>query len=580
MFTFGGVGPGVAMQGISGTDVGPEAAKAHGLDVAVEELRAGLPDWVDASLGTRLRLLRVVKRRLAAEADGIVAAACSAHGVDRDGLWAGDQWFILAPFAFHLQALDEVLGRVSASQDPLSAGAVHTRPDGRVTVDVWPPTRLDQALFLGYGWRASVWMLPGTTGERVHAEAARAYRGAGFDAPGVALVLATGNFTAGPATDALAMLYHEGCVAIVKLNPVNAYLRPFLERVFAEIIDAGWLRFVEGGAEVGSYLAHHRGVDRVHMTGCATTYDALVWGTGPQSEANRADGRPLLDKPFTAELGGVNPVIVVPGRWTRKDLRRQAERIVYSKLQNAGHLCSSTQILVLPEGWDQTDVLLDEIRHLMRTLDPAAPFYPGTDAKVERAITDQPDVEALVPPDRRYLVHLDPDREHSLFTDDVFADVLGTVRLPAPTVADYLSNATQFANERLTGTLAATILIDPDTAKTEAEALDRTVAGLRYGAIGVNEWASIAFGLRYTTWGGFPGHTPESIGSGTGVVGNAFMLANPEKTVLTGPFRPLLKSPTLVTHHGRGPMFRQLINFRMTGDLRALPGVLAPALRA
>jgi hypothetical protein len=100
-------------------------------------------------------------------------------------------------------------------------------------------------------------------------------------------------------------------------------------------------------------------------------------------------------------------------------------------------------------------VLLDDVRHLMRTLDPAAPFYPGTDAKVERAITNQPDVEALLPPDRRYLVHLDPDREHSLFTDDVFADVLGTVRLPAPTVADYLTNATRFANQRLTGTLAA-----------------------------------------------------------------------------------------------------------------------------
>jgi acyl-CoA reductase-like NAD-dependent aldehyde dehydrogenase len=97
----------------------------------------------------------------------------------------------------------------------------------------------------------------------------------------VALVLAPGNFSAGPPADALGMLYHEGCVPVVKLNPVNAYLRPFLERVFAEFIDAGWIRFVDGGAEVGQYLAHHPGVDRVHLTGSATTHDALVWGTGP-----------------------------------------------------------------------------------------------------------------------------------------------------------------------------------------------------------------------------------------------------------------------------------------------------------
>lgn len=562
--------------------VGPGMAtvRAHDLDQAVEELRAGLPDWVSASLDTRRRMLRSLKRRLAVEAEGMVAAACAAHGVKPEGLWAGDQWFILAPFAFHLQALDDVLSRIAAGRDPLSPSATATRPDGRVTVEVWPPTRLDQALFAGYGWRASAWMPRGVTSGQVRTDAARAYRGAGFDAPGVALVLAPGNFSAGPPADALGMLYHEGCVPVVKLNPVNAYLRPFLERVFAEFIDAGWIRFVDGGAEVGQYLAHHPGVDRVHLTGSATTHDALVWGTGPTGEANRAAGTPLLTKPFTAELGGVNPVIVVPGPWRRADVRRQADRIVYSRLQNCGHLCSSTQILILPESWDQGDVLLDDIRNLMRSLEPAAPFYPGSDANVQRAISDCSDVEVLQPPDRRYLVTgLDPHHEPSLFRDDVFADVLGVVTLPAPSTTGYLAAATQFANQHLSGTLAATVLIDPRTAKAHAAAVDRAVDALRYGAIGINESAGIAFGLRYTTWGGFPGHTPESIGSGIGVVGNAFMLDQPEKTILTGPFRPLLKSPTQATHRGRRPMFRGLTTYRATGNPLALPGVLAPALR-
>jgi acyl-CoA reductase-like NAD-dependent aldehyde dehydrogenase len=141
----------------------------------------------------------------------------------------------------------------------------------------------------------------------------------------------------------------------------------------------------------------------------AATYDALVWGTGPEAERRRASGQRLLDKPFTAELGGVNPLIVAPGRWTRHDVRRQADRIAFAKLQNCGHACSATQVLVLPEGWDQADLLLDDLCGLLRTLDPRDAYYPGSDARVARAIADQDHVEPLGPDVRRFLVTgLDP----------------------------------------------------------------------------------------------------------------------------------------------------------------------------
>lgn len=41
------------------------------------------------------------------------------------------------------------------------------------------------------------------------------------------------------------MLVAEGCVVALKLNPVNAYLRPFLERIFPDFVARGWLRFVQ-----------------------------------------------------------------------------------------------------------------------------------------------------------------------------------------------------------------------------------------------------------------------------------------------------------------------------------------------
>jgi hypothetical protein len=41
------------------------------------------------------------------------------------------------------------------------------------------------------------------------------------------------------------------------------------------------------------------------MTGCASTYDQIVWG----SEEAKATGKKLLEKPFFAELGACSPYV-------------------------------------------------------------------------------------------------------------------------------------------------------------------------------------------------------------------------------------------------------------------------------
>jgi acyl-CoA reductase-like NAD-dependent aldehyde dehydrogenase len=397
----------------------------------------------------------------------------------------------------------------------------------------------------------------------------------------VTLLLAAGNVNCLPGMDALGLLLGHGCTVVMKLNPVNTYLRPALERVFAEFIDAGWLAIVEGGPEVGGYLAQHPDVDRIHMTGSAATYDALVWGTGPDAERRRASGQRLLDKPFTAELGGVNPLIMVPGRWTRHDVRRQADRIAFAKLQNCGHACSATQVLVLPEGWDQADLLLDDLRGFLRTLEPRTPYYPGSDAKVARALADQDHVEALGSDGRRFLVTgLDPDHECSLFRDEVFADALGVVRLPAPDVQSYLAAAVEFANQALAGSLSAVLLVDPDTESAHRRAIADTITGLRFGTVGVNEHVAFAFAVPQLLWGAYPGHTPEAIGSGIGFVNNTLMLPQPEQGVLRAAFRAPMKPLLTATHKTRAPAYKAYTDWIASGDdPRRLPKFVVHALR-
>jgi hypothetical protein len=170
-----------------------------------------------------------------------------------------------------------VLRRINAGKDPVEASAVHER-DGRTFVDVMPVTRWDSLLLNGFS--AQVWLRPGISADQARARAGSQYlRPAG--PPAVALVLGAGNVAAITPLDILHKLYAEDQVVVAKMNPVNAYLRPHLERIFEEFVQRNWVRFTDGGAPVGNYLATHQGVDSIHVTGSERTYNAIVWGTGP-----------------------------------------------------------------------------------------------------------------------------------------------------------------------------------------------------------------------------------------------------------------------------------------------------------
>lgn len=256
--------------------------------------------------------------------------------------------------------------------------------------DVFPATASDRLLLNGF--TAQVWTLPGTTTDQVLARTAGEYRGRPGD-PAVALVLGAGNVPAITPLDILHKLYAQGQVVIAKMNPVNAYLRPHFEQVFTEFVERGWVRFVDGGGAEGAYLTTHKGVDSIHVTGSDRTHDAIVWGTDEKAEDRRCADTPLNDKPFTSELGGVSPCIVTPGPWSAADFRFQAEHIVTSKMNNSGHNCVASQILIVPRHWDGTERLLTEIRRVLGELPPRADYYPGADERLTAVTQDHPEAE-------------------------------------------------------------------------------------------------------------------------------------------------------------------------------------------
>ncbi|WP_329112725.1 aldehyde dehydrogenase family protein [Streptomyces sp. NBC_01353] len=558
------------------------------LDRAVADLRAGAEQWTATPIAERISLLERMLPRIAARAAGMVADAAVAKDFDSDSPWAAEDW-IGAPWALAqgVSAQLHVLRRIAAGKPPVDPGAVHER-DGRAVVDVFPATGWDK--LLQNGTTAQVWTKPGTTARQVLDRAAGEYRGRA-GRPAVALVLGAGNVAAITPLDILHKLYAEGQTVIAKMNPVNDYLRPHFEYVFGEFVDQGWVRFADGGADVGGHLAAHDHVDAIHVTGSERTHDAIVWGTDERAAERRRTDTPLNGKPFSSELGGVTPCIVAPGDWSAADFRYQAEHIVTSKMNNSGHNCVASQILILPRDWDGSDRLLDEIRRVLRELPPRADYYPGAGNRLDAVLTAHPQAEVLGEGPCRILVPDLTGEDDMLLTDEVFGSALGVVRLPGATADAFLREAVNFANDRLPGTLGATLIIHPKTERAHRAAVDSAVAGLRYGTVGVNAWCAIGFLLGYTPWGAYPGHTRQDIGSGIGFVHNAYLLEDIEKTVLRSPFAPAPRglfagSPSLaprppyfVTNRTALTTVERLTRFTAAPSAAKLPGLFASALR-
>ena len=559
------------------------------LDLALEDLRSGAPGWADLPLRAKIAMLEALPPRILDVAPRMAAAATEAKGIASTSAWVAEEWttniWVLVQ-AINTQIL--VLKRVLAGREPVNGDAVHTRPDGQVVVDVFPATGYDRLLLNGY--KGQVWIEPGVSAEQTRAQAAARYRGTDPGDPEVCLVLGAGNLGSITALDIIDQLYIRGNVCAVKMNPVNEYLGPFYEHIFGEFISRGWLRLLYGGADVGGYLAHHPQVDTIHLTGSAATYDAIVWGTDDHAASRKANNTPLLDKPITGELGGVSPFIVVPGDWSAADLRFQAEHIATTKLINSGHNCNATQLLVVSQDWPLADKLIAEVRAVISNAEPRPSYYPRSEDKIASACRGMSGTEFLGGDHTRALItDVDAHSGASILTDEVFAGVLGVVRLPGKTVEQFLHNAVEFANDVLPGNLGAVIAIDPKTRKQNAPAFDDMMARLRYGAIGINTWTGMAFAL--TTWGAFPGNTAQDIRSGTGTVHNTFMLPRPQKAVIEIPFRPaprsvfngeLTLSPKpifFITNKTAETTLRRLVRFLVHRNPIALPRILLSALR-
>jgi hypothetical protein len=128
---------------------------------------------------------------------------------------------------------------------------------------------------------------------------------------------------------------------------------------------------------------------------------------------------------------------------------------------------------------------------------------------------------------------------------------MGETALPGETAGEFLDQATAFCNEALWGTLGATVIVKNQRDSDVAAGMERAVRDLRYGSVSVNVWVGMSFGATVNSWGAYPGHPDSDIQSGRGVVGNTYMLRDPEKSIVRAPFR-LRPMPAWFSGHKNG----------------------------
>ncbi len=387
--------------------------------------------------------------------------------------------------------------------------------------------------------------------------------------PSITLVLGAGNFSSIPYLDVLYHLITRKSVILLKLNPVNEYLKPVFEKVFLNFIERGYIIVTTGNIDESKYMATHPGINHIHLTGSDKTFEDIVYGrelTDKEKELKFL--RKINTKPITSELGNVTPIIINPGKWSTSDIKYQARKIVTAKLNNNGFNCIAAQVVVLPDGWGQTDTLIKFVKHYMSKARERKAYYPESIERLEKLEKDKGyervnDLSCVTP-------HLTREiKAYSKFEiDEVWSSTIYFKKIDYTSIEDFAKKAINYCNVELWGNLGVSVIIKDHDKKFNEHITNLYIDKLNYGTVAINEWAAIGYIIPQLPWGGFPGNRDNDIQSGQSVVHNSMLFESPLKGVVNTKFRisRLIDPPWFVTNKKARRLFRNLTYYQINNS--------------
>jgi Aldehyde dehydrogenase family len=219
---------------------------------------------------------------------------------------------------------------------------------------------------------------------------------------GVAAILGAGNVNA--PIEVLCEMFLHGRVVVYKPNPVNQAQVQVLSRIFKPLVAAGYLEFVVGDdasvvvvVVVGAALVSNPLVHRIVLTGSAATLEKIKPLIHNKTRRNATTTTSIC-----AELGGVNPWIVVPcnnelvDSWNERSIDVYARHLAFAKMTNNGHTCAAPQVVILARDWPHRPAFINRVRYWLAAYAGNAPFYPGSDQTYAR-FAAWPNAEIILP---------------------------------------------------------------------------------------------------------------------------------------------------------------------------------------
>jgi hypothetical protein len=496
-----------------------------------------------------------------------------------------EEWAFITAILRLIRLLKVSLIQIQAHGHPSIPGPIKYGPDHQVIAQVFPASISDRLLLPGT--TAEVWMQPGVRLENLSDSQAGFYRKRPQTGK-LVLVLGAGNVSMLVPSDCLYKLFVEGHVVLLKLNPVNSYLESVLEKGFQALIERGFLRIVQGGSETGAYLCYHPGVDEIHTTGSDKTYEDIIFGPGQEGAQRRAKREPLLTKRFTAELGNVTPVIIVPGQWSEDEVQAQAERLARWLVINSGFNCLTPRVIIQWSNWPQRKALNQAIGEVLETVPTRKAYYPRAEERFHRYLSAHP--QAQMHPAKSkpghlpwaFITDLDPhDKDDICFRNEPFCSLFSETSILADSPEEFIQKAVDFSNHTLWGNLTATMVVQPRSLidRRLAASVQNAIARLNYGMVLLNQFAGIGFMALTTTWGAFPGNDIYDIQSGIGVTSNLLMFEQPQKSVVRSPFQ-LSTDPFAIHSRTATEFTRELAKFQYKPTVRSALKLTWFALRS
>jgi aldehyde dehydrogenase (NAD(P)+) len=545
------------------------------MDRAVRRVREAAASFAALSLDERIALVDSIQRGTIRVAAAAVNIGCRAKGITPGSALEGEEW-ATGPVCVvrHLRLLRESLRALKATGNTI-VGRMKRNVAGRVSVRLFPLNAIDRMLL--HDTSVDVHMGDGVDEREVEAGRARFYRRPDHDGR-VVLVLGAGNIASLAPMDVLSKLFNEGKVCVLKMNPINAYLGPALEESFAEVIRRNYLAVVYGAVDEGSYLCAHEGIDEIHLTGSDKSHDRIVWGAPGEEQKSRKDsGNPRLLKEITSELGNVSPV----------KLRSQAEEIAGYATMNSSFLCNTAKVIVTPAKWSGRVPFVRHLEDVLARLPTRKAYYPGAVERWLSLTSGRARLRTFGEAGQGRLpwaliTWLDPDnRDEPFFREETFCPVLTETSVGSPDPLEFLTAAVGFVNERLWGTLSASLVVHPRSLgdRPVAQAVEEAIVALRYGTVAVNGYPGVSYGIASPPWGGFPGSELADIQSGRGWVHNTSMLEGVEKVVFRRSLTAFPKPVYVPGHRSLRPLMRRLTALESSYSWRKLPGVMAAALQ-